>query len=422
MKNSKKTKGLFRRVLCSVLALAMGLTCGAFNGFGTASAATTYYTITLVSTMGSWADGSTSKTVTVKEGDTLDLESQFIPSCSTRSFAGWSTSISNVMSPGNLIDSITPTSDKCVYACWDTIDDEDSYQLVLYGLKKFSDGTITINGHDVPNLPFFQKIADGTYDYRVYYSSGYTPNAVVYVPAGTTIKLSDFSFTVSEGYSWSSSKGWQYYSTGRESGYYKKTDTFTMPSKNANLIPYGITANFYYVYYYANSGSGSMSYQTMTYDTAEKLTANAYTRTGYTFQGWTTASSSSAVTYADQESVVNLSSKSGDTVRLYAVWKANSYTVKYNANGGSGTMLDMAMTYDTAATLTANAFSRKGYTFQGWSTKADATEATYTDQASVKNLSSTSDDVVTLYAVWDANTYTVKYNANGGSGSMSNKT
>ena len=49
------------------------------------------------------------------------------------------------------------------------------------------------------------------------------------------------------------------------------------------------------------------------------------------------------------------------------VWA--TYAVHFDTNGGTGTMSDMAFTYDVAQNLTANAFTRTGYTFSGWNTK-----------------------------------------------------
>ena len=80
-----------------------------------------------------------------------------------------------------------------------------------------------------------------------------------------------------------------------------------------------------------------------------------------------------------------------------------TYTVVYNANGGSGTMSNSTHTYGVAKALNANKFTRTGYTFLGWATSSTATKATYTDKQSVKNLTSTDGGKVTLYAVWQKN-------------------
>ena len=127
-----------------------------------------------------------------------------------------------------------------------------------------------------------------------------------------------------------------------------------------------------------------------------------------------------AAVYADREVVSNLTAVVGGQVNLYAGWAPNTYTVKYNKNGGTGTMADQSFTYDVAQNLRAIAFSRTGYTFDGWATSAGA-DATYRGGASVKNLTAVNGGVVTLYAVWARNNYTVRFNANGGSGTMADQ-
>ncbi len=82
------------------------------------------------------------------------------------------------------------------------------------------------------------------------------------------------------------------------------------------------------------------------------------------------------------------------------------YSVKFNANGGTGTMANESFTYGTAKALTANAFKRTGYTFQGWATSASGSKI-YNDKQSVSNLTQTSGAVVNLYAVWKSALYMV---------------
>lgn len=86
--------------------------------------------------------------------------------------------------------------------------------------------------------------------------------------------------------------------------------------------------------------------------------------------------------------------------------KTKTYTVVYNANGGSGTMSNSTHTYNVAKELNANKFTRNGYTFLGWSTSSSATKATYTDKQSVKNLTATDGATITLYAIWQKNNTT----------------
>ena len=86
-----------------------------------------------------------------------------------------------------------------------------------------------------------------------------------------------------------------------------------------------------------------------------------------------------------------------------------TYTVTYNANGGTGAPAAQTKTAGVALTLASTVPVRSGYTFKGWATSASATTATY--QAGGQY---TANANVTLYAVWQANTYRITYNANGG--------
>ena len=72
--------------------------------------------------------------------------------------------------------------------------------------------------------------------------------------------------------------------------------------------------------------------------------------------------------------------------------------------------------YGTAKALAANGFSRTGYVFSAWNTKADGSGTSYTSEQSVSNLTTIKNGTVTLYAIWTPWTYTIKYFPNGGIG------
>lgn len=127
------------------------------------------------------------------------------------------------------------------------------------------------------------------------------------------------------------------------------------------------------------------------------------TKTGYTFTGWYTDPECNNK-YTEDKVIGNIT--------LYAGFRANTYTIVFNANTGSGTMSNQSMTYDTAANLTANAFTRDKYTFKGWATTAGGA-VEYTDGQSVKNLTAADGATINLYAVWELNSYTVSFVVDG---------
>ena len=80
--------------------------------------------------------------------------------------------------------------------------------------------------------------------------------------------------------------------------------------------------------------------------------------------------------------------------------KTITYTVTFDANGGSGEMGSQTFTYDVEQTLTAIGFTRDGFTFAGWAKSTDG-EIIYSNKGSVKNLTAEIDGEVILYAIWN---------------------
>ena len=146
----------------------------------------------------------------------------------------------------------------------------------------------------------------------------------------------------------------------------------------------------YSVKYNANGGTGAPGQQTKTYGTTLKLSTTKPTRTGYTFQGWATSASGSVAYAAGANYTANAA------VTLYAVWKANTYTVKFDANGGTGAPGQQTKTYGVNLTLSSTKPTRTNYNFLGWGTSAASTTVAYAPGATYSNNSA-----ITLYAIWE---------------------
>ena len=147
----------------------------------------------------------------------------------------------------------------------------------------------------------------------------------------------------------------------------------------------------YTVAYNANGGSGAPSSQTKYYGITLKLSNTKPTRTGYSFLGWNTSSTATSAAYS---AGANYTANAGAT--LYAVWKANTYTVAYNANGGSGAPSSQKKTYGVSLKLSRTKPTRTNYNFLGWGTSASAKTAKYAAGGTY-----TSNAAITLYAVWE---------------------
>ena len=129
------------------------------------------------------------------------------------------------------------------------------------------------------------------------------------------------------------------------------------------------------------------------------------TRTGYAFNGWHYDSGKGY----DEEYCNDYYGIAAD-ITLEAWWNANTYTITYNANGGTVTGTTQSVTYD--GTYTLRTPTRTGYEFLGW----------YNGGSKVENGKWTSTQGITLKAEWKANTYTVTFNANNGTVSPASAT
>ena len=89
----------------------------------------------------------------------------------------------------------------------------------------------------------------------------------------------------------------------------------------------------------------------------------------------------------------------GEVYTLYAIWDKTYYKVKYNANGGSGTMADSEFQVGRLATLPNCGFTKAGMRLRCWTTKEDGTGISYRN-SSAFNPSVRANDVVNLYAQW----------------------
>lgn len=108
----------------------------------------------------------------------------------------------------------------------------------------------------------------------------------------------------------------------------------------------------------------------------------------------------------------------GDAVsQVMAHYIPNNYTVRYNANGGKGTMgVDIA-TYGEIYKIKAPTYKNDGYSFTGWTYAGN----TYGANTEVSNLTSEKDGEVIFTANWGPKTFTINYYANGGVGTMAPK-
>ncbi len=160
-------------------------------------------------------------------------------------------------------------------------------------------------------------------------------------------------------------------------------------SSSTGSIPVKLSRR-YTVSYDANGGSGAPSAQYKKYGESLTLSSVAPSRSGYEFVGWAASSDSVSASYQPGGTMT----ANGDYT-LYAVWRAITYTVSYDANGGSGAPAAQTKTHGQSIALSSQLPTRLGYTFLGWAESANAPASYYPRDTYSAN------SAVKLYAVWE---------------------
>lgn len=232
--------------------------------------------------------------------------------------------------------------------------------------------------------------------WETYYSGAKTNYGMTASSGSGSVSLNTFGTSASSG---SGSFTGTYSISGNASA--SKTVTVTFKNYNTDngnsatkTVSFTVTVpawTSYKITYNANGGSGAPSSQTKWKDQTLTLSSTKPTHTGYSFLGWSTSSTATSATYSAGGSYT-----ANSAATLYAVWKANTYTVKFNANGGTGAPGNQTKTYGKTLTLSTTIPTRTNYNFKGWGTSASATTVTYAAGGSY-----TANAAITLYAVWE---------------------
>lgn len=146
----------------------------------------------------------------------------------------------------------------------------------------------------------------------------------------------------------------------------------------------------HYVSYNANGGSNAPSKQSKVHGSVLKLSESKPTREGYTFVKWNTNKSGTGTSY-NPGAEFNVD----EDTTLYAIWKINTWTVKFDANGGSGAPGNQTKTYGEILVLSSSKPTRPNYNFVGWGKSAESTTVAYAPGDTYKSNAN-----ITLYAIW----------------------
>lgn len=201
----------------------------------------------------------------------------------------------------------------------------------------------------------------------------------------------------------------------------------------ATLTSSGLTVNFQTAWtqyplqidpnggYRVSDGSTSVISVNKTYGQIEAISERAsanYILGGYTLKN-TSTGSTAAADLGGASFTFDDTTKTGTFTQgtvactLVANWILDAYVITFENNGGSGGPTTQAINANETGVLTVQTPSRLGYSFRGWDTSSDAVTPVYLPGDSI-----TLTEDITLYAVWDIWTYTLTFDANGGSGEV----
>ncbi len=428
---------------------------------------------------GSGAPSAQSATVTTSGTPSYTFTiSSTRPTRTGYNFLGWSTSSTATSASYQPSGSITISANTTLYAVWQQITYTVSYNKGSSGTGTNTSATktygvaLTLKGAIFTRTGYTQtgwSTSDGgSLAYGL--SASYTANAAVTLypfwtintyavtynkgangtgtntsdtkTYGTALTLKGAIFTRT-GYT---QTGWSTSDGGSKA--YNLSASYTTNAA-VTLYPFW-TINTYTVSYNKGAnGTGTNTTATKTYGTALTLLGATFTRTGYYQSGWATTDGG-ALAYA-----LSGSYTSNSAVTLYPVWTAYTVTIQYKANGaelasshGDGFAIDSdgfitrngsrnfhSVAYGSSTDLwnynnsSGINIIRTGYHIVSgaeWNTNASGTGESFnqgTDYTATDFDSSvtTGNRTIVLYANWVIDTYTISYNANGGSGAPSSQ-
>ncbi|MGN1222085.1 MAG: InlB B-repeat-containing protein, partial [Christensenellales bacterium] len=287
----------------------------------------------------------------------------------------------------------------------------------------------TSNGN---NMALSYKASTGVYTLTPSSSSDPYATAVTtaYLSSGTTYYMY-YTLTNSSGASVADSSMQIFYAIN---GGYNETQSVRNNSNGYNsfTVPTTGTYNFRFDNDYGDqpllvskffiTTMSSTNNYSFSYTYGKTVQLGIPSRVGYTFSGWDISGNNYSV---NSNNVLTIGSSNGN---LIAKWTANTFTIAYNKNfsvansvsaANWGSTANSSLTYDATGTLASNGYARNGYTFVGWATSSSATNPSFGQSLTAAQTNAlypgSNGGTTTLYAVWTKKSFTVTYDANGGS-------
>ena len=193
----------------------------------------------------------------------------------------------------------------------------------------------------------------------------------------------------------------------------------TTSSWNANTNKNNVNGTYYPIvkaktikvifYRNASSSDNTTATQTFTYGVSgQAFSDKGWTNTGHTMAGWARSKTATTKDYNVLSGVNDTwINDNAPSIDLYAVWNKNTYTISYDANGGTEAPAAQTKYYGTDIELSETIPKKDCSQFLGWNTKKDGTGTTYKSKGIYK-----SNKDITLYAKWQTANYKLEYDSN----------
>lgn len=156
-----------------------------------------------------------------------------------------------------------------------------------------------------------------------------------------------------------------------------------------------------YTVTFDNNGRTSEIYVAQNYAIGTANIPTVTAPTGYSFDGW-----------YDGEEKLSPETVITEDVTYIVRFLPVTYTISFNANGGTGSMEKISAVYDRDVTLPENGFVRQGYSFRGWAASSYSSSPGYQPGETVRNLKNQQNSEQVLYAVWGGDPVSVTVDLN----------